>query len=237
MPTPSFDITCTKSDVVAKDVYEIWTTRPDGFEFIPGQFVLFDVPLVDDPEDIQTRAYSIASSDAEQELKFIIKLLEGGRASRWIEEKLQVGDSFRMQGPFGRFLLDRESEKDWLLVCTSTGIAPFRSQLLSFLPTENRRIDLIFGVRCEEDLFWAEEFEQMTKDYEHFFLHLALSKPTDEWKGHKGRVQTLLPLIGKDFSNKKVYVCGNPDMTGELKKICMEDLSLSKEDFHMEGFI
>lgn len=237
MPTPSYQITCTKNEKIADGIYEIFFTKPEGFTFKPGQFVLFDIPLVDDLNDIQTRAFSVASSPKEDQLIFAMKMKEGGRASRWIEELLKEGDEVRMQGPFGNFMLDTETEKDWLLICTSTGVAPFRSQLVSYLPEQTRRIDLIFGVRNEGDLFWQEWFENLAKAHENFFVHFALSQPTDDWKGHKGRVQTLAPLIGDDFTNKKVYVCGNPAMTGDLKKICLEDWGIEKQDFHMEGYI
>lgn len=237
MPTPSYQVTCTRNEQIAAQVYEIAFTKPADFDFVPGQFVLWDVPLLSDPTDIQTRAYSIASSPLEEELLFVVKLKEGGRASEWIEQQLTVGDEVRIQGPFGVFKLDRATDKDWLLVCTSTGIAPFRSQLVTFLKEETRRIDLIFGARREEDLFWIDFFQQMSTEYESFFIHFALSKPSAEWKGHIGRVQTLCPQLCKDPSCKKIYVCGNPDMTKDLKKICLEELGIEKQDFHMEGYI
>lgn len=238
MPIPSYTITCTRNVKIATDIYEIAFSKPEGFTFKPGQFVLLDVPLVEKPDDIQTRAFSIASAPAEKELLFAMKLKPGGRASRWIVEVLKKGVTARMQGPFGNFLFEENSENDTLMIATSTGIAPFRSQLRANPPKPgDKKIDLIFGVRSEADLFWTEEINSWTKQFENFFLHIALSVPSENWKGHRGRVQTLVPLLFKDFTQKSVYLCGSPEMTKELKKTCIETWGIDKKHVHAEGYI
>lgn len=238
MPTPEYTITCQQNEQIAHDVYEIIFQKPAGFTFESGQFVLLDTPLVEQPDDMQPRAYSIASSPEEEHLLFCMKMIKGGRASRWIQEVLCPGVQTRMVGPMGRFTLENESSKDLLFICTSTGVAPFRSHALAALSAgDTRRIDLIFGVRSQEDLFWVEQFESLAKLYDNFFFHPALSQPNEDWKGHAGRVQTLVPQIVSDFSNKKIYVCGNPDMTNEVKKLCLDEWGVMKSDLHVEGYV
>jgi NAD(P)H-flavin reductase len=238
MTTPIHSIVCTKNELIARDIYECRFTKPEGFTFTPGQFVLLNVPLVDDETDIQPRAFSIASSPDEEELIFVIKMIEGGRAGQWIKEKLEAGVVIEMMGPFGVFTLNSESNKDYLMICTCTGIAPYRSQLLTILPKgESRRIDLVFGVRNEENLFWKEEFEELARTYENFSVYIVLSRPSDEWKGHRGHVQEVIPQIISDFTHKNVMVCGNPDMTKEVKELCVEEWGVDKQDIHMEGYI
>ncbi|MDO8649392.1 MAG: FAD-dependent oxidoreductase [Candidatus Peregrinibacteria bacterium] len=238
MPVPSFQITCTARDVIARDVYEIRFGKPENFTFKEGQFVLFDVPLVDNPADIQTRALSIASTQGEEELLFGLKLKPGGRVSRWVAETLKIGMTVRIQGPFGVFVLDPASERERVFVATSAGVAPFRAHIKAALERgDQRKMDLIYGVRSEEDLFWHRELEELSKAYPNFFLHLALTIPSPTWKGHVGRVQTLVPLVIPDFSQKEVYVCGNPDMTTEVKKLCLEQWRVEKKYLHVEGYI
>lgn len=238
MKTSAYALQCTQNTVVGNDVFDFRFTKPKDFTFEAGQFVLFDVPLLDNPEDIQTRAFSIASAPHEEELLFVAKLIEGGRASAWIESRLQAGDTVRTQGPFGRFLLNEENPKEYLFVCTSTGVAPFRSQILHALQNGNtRRMDLIFGARTEEDLFWQQELNELTHTYENLFVHYAVSQPSASWVGHKGRVQTLFSQIAPDLSRKQIYVCGNPAMTDEVKKLCLEEHNVDKSDLHVEGYI
>lgn len=238
MAIPVHSITCTKKELIARDVYDVRFTKPEGFGFKPGQFVLFDVPLISNPADIQTRAFSLASTPAESELMVVAKLKAGGRASEWIEKALEVGMPVSMKGPFGNFKLDTQTDKDYLFVATSTGIGPFRPMILEALECgDKRRMDLIFGVRNEEDLFWKEELEKISQTYDNFFLHIALSGPSDAWTGHKGRVQTLVPHVAQEFFKKNIYVCGSPDMTKDLKMLCLEDWGVQKQDLHVEGYI
>jgi ferredoxin-NADP reductase len=238
MPVPSFTITCTRKLLLARDVYEFSFTKPKGFDFKAGQFVLLDVPLLDQPEDIQTRAYSIASAPHEKELLFVVKLKPGGRASRWFEEAVNPGTEVRMQGPFGAFVLHPASRKDYLFIATGSGIAPFRSQVTHLLHRRHkRRIDLVFGVRTEQDLFWRSLFEELAASHAHFSFHLALSDPGDLWEGYRGRVQSLVPLVVPDASARSIYICGSPEMTKELKELCLTEWKVEKKDLHVEGYI
>ncbi|PIQ76628.1 hypothetical protein COU78_04525 [Candidatus Peregrinibacteria bacterium CG10_big_fil_rev_8_21_14_0_10_49_24] len=238
MPTPEYHITCIKNVLIAKDVYEIHCEKPEGFLYEAGQFILFDVPLPENPQDIQTRAYSIASAPHEENLLFVVKLLAGGRASRWIQESLTAGDTVRMQGPFGRFLLDTETENDYVFICTSTGIAPFRSQVLTALKNgDGRRMDIFFGNRQEEDLFWTDEFEALKTAHPNVGFHTILSKPQASWGGHTGYVQDFVQREVQDLKEKHIYVCGNPTMAEEVKQLCLEQWHIPKEHLHVEGFI
>ena len=238
MPLPTYKLTCTKKRIIAKDTYEILFTKPQGFSFKPGQFVLLDVPLIEKPADIQTRAFSIASTPDEPDILLCVKLKPGGRASRWIAEILQEGTLVPMKGPFGNFLLDTATSKEYLFIATGAGIAPFRPQILAALHAgDTRRMDVVFGVRTEEDVFWVDEFEALSKQFPNFSLHITLSAPSPAWNGHRGRVQTLVPVVVQDFSNKCVYVCGNPDMTKDVKGMCLSQWGVSKQDLHVEGYI
>lgn len=238
MPIPVHIITCSHRQLIANDVYELRFSKPQGFTFKPGQFVLFDVPLIEKPQDIQPRALSLATLPGDTDLGFIVKLKTGGRMSRWIAEQLKEGNPVKMKGPFGNFLIDPLTDKDYLFIATSAGVGPFRPMIVHALKGGGqKKIDLIFGVRSEEDLFWQTELTELTRQYKNFFLHIALSQPKESWTGHRGRVQTIAPLIAKDFSAKNIYICGSPDMTAELKKLCLENWGITKSDLHVEGYI
>lgn len=238
MPIPTFSSPCIAYQTIARDVYEFRLRKPEGFSFKAGQFVLFQVPLVDHPSDVQTRAFSISSAPSEPDLHFVAKMKEGGRASRWISEVLAPGISVQFQGPFGAFVLHPENLKPYCMVATSSGVAPFRSQIVEALTNgDTRPIDLLFGVRSREDLFWVEEFQELARRFENFSFHPSLTAPDDAWTGHRGRVQTLFPLVFPNLISSQLYVCGNPQMTLEVKKHCIEGLGMDRKDVHVEGYI
>ncbi len=238
MPTPSFEVSCTRNELIAPGIYQLHLSKPSGFSFEAGHFVLLDVPLLDNPEDIQPRAYSIGSSPNDDELVFAIKLVPDGRMSAYLVEALKPGVTMRMQGPFGKFTLDRETSKDYLFMCTATGIAPFRSHLRTFLVEEtDRKIDLFFGLLSEEELFWEDELKAFKDLYSHFNYHICASTPSPEWEGFKGYVQEQAESVISDFSHKQIYLCGSPLMTKAVKEVAIDTWNVPKEDVFMEGFI
>lgn len=239
VPLITYTSACTSKTLLAKGIWEFTCSKPADFTFKPGQFVLFKVPLVENPADIQTRAFSIASAPDDDTLLFVAKMIPGGRASRWIEELLQVGSAINFQGPFGNFLLDRETEKEYLFLATSTGIAPFRSMILDALKAGDlRRMDLIFCVKTEDDLFWHNDFPALSQKHSNLFLHPSVTSASESWKGHRGRIQAITPgIVGNDFSRKNVYVCGSPVMTTEVKKMALEQWGIEKKDLKVEGYI
>lgn len=238
MPTPAYTITCTKKLLIAPGVYELRFNKPEGMTFKAGQFVLFDVPLAEDPADIQTRAYSIASAPSENDLLFGVKLKAGGRASTWIEIILQEGSSVRMQGPFGLFLL-KEPDPAHVFVATGAGIAPFRSQLKWMLEEkkDTRPMHLLFGVRHPEDFFWLEDFELLANTFKNFTFHPVLSGDDESWTGLRGRVQTHLPRILAAHPEAGIYICGAPEMVKDVKETCLTDYEIPKVRLHAEGYI
>ncbi|MBU0767224.1 hypothetical protein KKF55_05635 [Patescibacteria group bacterium] len=237
MPTPSYTIICKQNSLITHNVHEVRFEKPEGFLFESGQFALLDVPLLDNPDDIQTRAYSIASTPDEDDLLFVIKIKPDGRAGQWVKEKLKEGDDVRIQGPLGNFTFECDSDRDCLFVCTGVGAAPFRSQILSALKAGNKcEMDLIIGVFAEEDIFWADLHDEITSAHPNMHVHITLSDPKPTWKGFKGRVQEVIPTIA-NFKERNIYLCGNPAMTTNVKKMCLEEWGIAKEQVHMEGYI
>lgn len=238
MAISNFIATCTKNEPIAREIHEVRFTKPSDFTFKAGQFVLWDVPLVDDPEDIQTRAYSIASAPHEDELIFIVKILPEGRAGRWVSQVLKEGTEVRMQGPMGVFVMDPAISGDCVMVCTGTGFAPLRSQIMDALERgDTRRFDVFIGSLSEEFIFWEKEWKQFCEEHPNVAIHYALDKPSDSWTGHKGWVQTLIPKVIENFAGKNVFICGNPKMTKDVKELCTNKWSVPADRIHMEGYI
>lgn len=240
MPTPSNIISCTKKELIAPGVYELRFTRPETMSFKAGQFLLFDIPLVGNPADIQTRALSVASSPGEPDLVFVVKIKPEGRLGRWITSSLAVGTAVRVQGPLGLFTLKNASaETELIFVATGAGIAPFRSQLKWALDEmkDPRPMHLLFGVRSREDFFWTGEFAGLAARHPHFCFHQVLSGKDDTWPGLKGRVQMHLPSVTGSLKKPGIYICGAPEMVKDVKETCLTVLQIPKAQVHAEGYI
>jgi len=238
MATPSYTARCTMHRKIAEGVFEFTLTKPEGFTFKAGQFVMFQFPLIDKPTDIQSRAFSIASAPEEEELLFVAKIKEGGRAGRWISEAMHEGSDVAFLGPLGNFLLDEKTDKDYLFLATCSGVAPLRSQIVHALKTgDKRKMDLVFGVHAEANIFWQKEFTALAKEYPNLSVFVPLSQPSPSWKGLTGHVQDVIPQVVKDVSQRSVYICGNPAMVKEVKEIAFSKWGIMKENWHSEDYL
>src|SRR6202041_1800117 len=114
--------------------------------------------------------------------------VQEGRLSPWLFS-LSPGGDMDFKGPYGAFIL-RRPVSDSIFVATGTGIAPFRSILLSKLREHpDRRFTLIFGVRYEEGLLYNDEFRSLAEACPNFEYRPTLTRPPQSWTGRVGRVQ------------------------------------------------
>lgn len=218
-------------------MYEFRCKKPTKLQFKAGQFLLIQTPLLNNPSDIQPRAYSIASAPEEEELLFVVKLKEGGRFSEFLEKKIDVGTELTVQGPFGMFTL-RDNTNDIILVATGSGVAPFRSHIVSALQkNDHRTMHLLFGVRNESDLYWTEEFAELEKSHKNLHIHLCLSGENPGWQGKRGRVTEHIDACIRDPLSTNLYVCGSPVMVKDIKSRAIDMLKLPKANVHGEGYI
>lgn len=236
MPVPTYSIRCLRKTLVASGVYELEFTKPAGLTFAAGQFVLIQTPLVNDPTNLQVRAYSVASLPQDDTLLLLIKIVPGGRMGRFLAEQLEVGTELAMQGPFGVFAIDRDPAAHLVFVATGTGMAPMRPFLRALLSAQDpRSIDVVFGVREAADLFWVEWLRSI--ENERLRVHVTLTRPTPEWSGLTGRVHTVLPKIIRDWGPVAIHACGNPAMITELKTLALQTWHVPKTRWHAEAYI
>ncbi len=144
--------------------YWIQVSEMDIFDFVPGQFVTLDLPIHEKPNK-RWRSYSIASwPDGTNVFELVIVLMEDGVGTPWIFNSITVGSDFTFRGPQGVFVLQEENlAKDLFLICTGTGIAPFRSmvQHIKLHHTAHQNIYLLFGCRTQKDLLYYDELKQL----------------------------------------------------------------------------
>ncbi len=105
-----------------------WIEIPElaSFDFKPGQFVTLDLPI-HEKKNKRWRSYSIASTpDGTNIIELVIVLLEDGAGTNYLFKEVKEGSELILRGPQGVFTLPENLDKDLFLICTGTGIAPFR---------------------------------------------------------------------------------------------------------------
>jgi ferredoxin-NADP reductase len=199
--------------------------------FVPGQFVSVTAAVGDDEI---TRAYSVVSPPNGGRFALCANLVQGGHLSPFLFA-LRQGDEIQFKGPYGAFTLRRPAS-DSIFVATGTGIAPFRSILLSQLePLADRRFTLIFGVRHEQGLLYHDELLALDKRYENFEYKPTLTRPPEQWTGRVGRVQQWVIEALGDRRDVDVYICGLREMVDHMRT-SLKELGLDRKRIIYEKY-
>jgi ferredoxin-NADP reductase len=207
-----------------------------SFGFVPGQWLSVTTSTPEGEE--RTRAYSIASPPSESgHVAFCLNRVDEGFMSNHLCN-LAEGSEITFQGPFGDFTL-RPPLRDTLFITTGTGIAPFRSMLHWLLADPKRRRGhefwLLFGARCERDLYYRDEFDQLAAQHSNFHFMPTLSRASSGWTGLRGYVQEHVPQIVGARLDIHAYICGLDKMVKAnrelLKSIGWDRTSIRYEKY------
>lgn len=212
-----------------------WIELPETevFDFKPGQFITLDLPI-HPQRNKRWRSYSIASApDGTNIVELVIVHLEGGLGSSYFFDEVKPGSELTVRGPHGVFTLPQPLVADLFMICTGTGIAPFRSMLYHIhkhnIPHGN--LHLIFGTRTRQDLLYTEEMRELEKLVTDFKYHPTLSR--EEWEGHKGYVHVLYEALCKEKQPAQFMLCGWRDMVDEAKERIVK-MGYDHKSIHLE---
>jgi glycine betaine catabolism B len=208
----------------------------DAFNFEPGQFITMDLPIHEKPAR-RLRSYSIASwPDGSNTFELCIVLLEGGAGTTYLFNEIKEGSEIIVRGPVGVFTLHEHAlQNDLYLICTGTGIAPFRSmvQQIKLHNIPHKNIYLIFGCRTKADLLYFEELKTLSDNMEGFHYIPTLSR--EQWEGAAGYVHAVYENILNAVPNTDAsfMLCGWKAMIDEAKLKIVE-LGFDKKAIHSE---
>lgn len=217
------------------DTRRYWIQVPelDSFDFAPGQFVTFDLPIHEKPNK-RWRSYSIASwPDGTNVFELIIVLDKLGAGTHYLFEQVDVGSELIFRGPQGVFTIKQPIEKDLFFICTGTGIAPFRS-MINHIKNENiphQDITLIFGCRTKKTLLYYEEMKQLAAVVPNFAYIPTLSRET--WEGRSGYVHPIYEELCTERKPANFFLCGWKGMIDEAKKRITE-MGYDRKEIHVE---
>lgn len=213
-----------------------WIEIPElkSFDFIPGQFVTFDLPIHEKPNK-RVRSYSIASwPDGTNVFELVIVLLEGGAGTKYLFNEVNIGSELTFRGPQGVFILKEENlQKDIFLICTGTGIAPFRSmgQHIKIHNIPHKNIYVLFGTRTKNDLLYYNELCELQRELPGFFYLPTLSR--EEWEGRRGYVHDIYEELCAGRQPASFFLCGWKNMIDEAKKRITE-MGYDRKAIHQE---
>ena len=233
-----FQVTIEQKKQLTKTVFLFGLRLFNGqqLHFAAGQYVAFII------DDKTRRQYSFASApNNPTTFEIVIDTLPMGPGSKFFIEK-NVGDTTPCIAPLGTFIMDKTTHRRKVMIATGTGVAPLRSMILDGLRSDgpkvmNDELILYWGLRHEEDVYWANEFDALARERPNFRFFICLSQPTDAWQDSVsrrcGRVTNHLAQDERNLKDSDIYLCGSREMTGDIERQCIE-FGVPPEQIHKE---
>jgi ferredoxin-NADP reductase len=216
--------------------------------FQPGQWLNAFLPVGGGDFPLLKRSYSIASApDGSPQFEIAVTRVQGGPGSAWLHAA-GVGTTIAFAGPHGFFTRPAAAPPS-LFVATGTGVTPMRSMLRASLAAGcNARTLILLGVRHEEDIVYANEFQALAAAHPFVRFEPTLSQPQSLWPGRRGYVQTHVRELwheletaigtkGNDLPHTPhAYVCGLERMVGSVRELLRVDMGVPRPQVHTERY-
>lgn len=272
-----YDATVVSNENVASFIKELRLKLDPGMkmDFETGSYVQIDIPeyersyreiyvgetykkvwdrfdfwgLKASSEEPVYRAYSMANTPAEKELRFTIRVatppgsadLPPGVASSYLFT-LKPGDRLSLSGPYGDFFV-KNTRREMCFIGGGAGMAPLRAHIFHNLLTKKteRKITFWYGARSKSEMFYDEEFKELEKNFDNFSYHVALSdpQPEDDWDGLVGFIHQVAYdqylENHPDPDEIEYYICGPPMMLEAVQKM-LDSLGVEPEMIAFDDF-
>lgn len=214
-------------------------SKPEGFEFRPGQAVEIQLPSpAGAASEDRAHAFSLVSAPHEAELVFATRMRDS--PYKRVLGSLLPGAELLIDGPFGSLTLHRKVQRAGVLIAGGIGITPFISMIRHAAHTGSTQpLALLYSNRRPEDSAFLAELQQHAQALPGFALHATMTDmalSSQPWSGDTG-------LIDADFLRSKVqgladpvfYVSGPPGMVQAMQET-LARAGIDEDDVRSEAF-
>jgi glycine betaine catabolism B len=216
------------------------------FSHKPVQFITLDLNI--NGESV-LRSYSISSPPSRSHtLEITVKRVPAspdvpqapsGLVSNWLHDHLNVGDSIKLSGPFGKFTCAPIPPTKLLMISAGSGITPMMS-MSRWITDLVIPADIVFYhcARSPQDIIFRQELEMMSARSPNFHLVISTTRSPlgQPWYGLTGRLTaSVLQSIAPDFQERTVYVCG-PNGFMKTTKDLLAGLNFPMQNYYEESF-
>lgn len=186
-----------------------------------------------------TRSYSPANTANDRgELEFLIRIVDNGKFSNFLQCDAHVGQTIQVKGPLGVFGLKENGFTPRYFVAGGTGLAPILSMVRRMHEWDEPQPCVIyFGVNTEQEVFYADELQRLQSAMPTLQVRICVWKAGNDWNGEKGSV---VDILRRDLQASAIqpdlYLCGPPGMVDATYAVCAE-VGISRDKIHLEKFL
>ncbi|MDA8693411.1 ferredoxin--NADP reductase [Saprospiraceae bacterium] len=252
-----------ETDPAVQIGFTIPEAQKEAFKFDPGQYLTISLTI----EGKQVRrAYSICSATQDPAISVLIKRVDGGLVSNYLNDQVKIGQTINVLPPNGHFKLEvaksqalPQAVKHYYFFGAGSGITPLTSMITSLLENEPlSHCHLLYGNRDQDNMIFKQKLDRLQLVYgDRFKLKYILSRPLEPkksglfkstpntnqtpWQGEIGRVdknsiQRFLNEVQTDKAPVDGYYICGPGTMIEATYDSLLELGMDKELIHREYF-
>lgn len=182
--------------------------------YTAGQYIELTLPHNKPDDRGIKRWFTLSSSPGEELVSITTRIIPESSTFKKALINLTPGDSLSFTGPMGDFVLPKLIQTPLVFVAGGIGITPFHS-ILAWLAyaMEERPIQLIYGVRTEEEIIFQDTFAAANQH-----ATIVVEKPSSAWGGERGKLSAELILgLSKVTDDTLIYISGPENMVEALQ--------------------
>jgi len=194
------------------DVNRYHLSRPEGFEFTPGQAV--ELALDREGWRDQTHPFTLTALPGDRLLEFTIKTYPEHEGVTLRLDQLSPGDRLLMTDPFDTF----HYQGPGVFLAGGAGITPFLCILRDLARKgEVRQQRLVFSNHAPRDVICEKELRHLLGD------RFISTCTRESGPGHDDRrIDRAYLEEVLDDTDRRFYVCGPPGFVKDLKQIAAD---------------
>lgn len=213
--------------------------KPEGFQFMAGQWCLLTLPNMgfDDDRGLK-RPLSIASSPLEKEIMFVIKL--GDSAFKRTMAEMQPGTAVTLGPPMGALVLPAETETPLVFLAGGLGITLFRSMCRYAVDAKtSHSITLFYSSRTPEETPFLEELMRIPGQNEGISVVITMTRAPEDpasWTGLRGRLDAETIREHCPVREKALFYVAGPPVMADAMKQALLAINVPAEQIKVEVF-
>ncbi len=207
------ELTLTKREQFAENIYGFWFKAQKEISFKPGQFLEWTLEHKNPDNRGSKRFFTVSSSPTEKEILLTTKIIENPSSFKKSLKELKSGDKIMAEGPYGEFVLPENKDKKLVFIAGGIGVTPFRSILKYLLSAgEKRDITLFYAANSAEEIVFSGLFKEAEENLGLKTVYAVKTAP-EGWQGETGHIDgSMIKKHIKNTDNFIFYVSGPEPM-------------------------
>ncbi|MBP3142933.1 NO-inducible flavohemoprotein [Aliivibrio fischeri] len=206
--------------------------------FKPGQYLgIYLTP--EEFENQEIRQYSLSSAPQEKTYRISVKREDGGKASNYLHDQLNIGDKVNLTAPAGDFFLDVEASTPVTLISAGVGLTPTLS-MLETLTEHNANVNWLHATENGTQHAFREHVNTLAEAHSHISTYTWYNQPQEadklnqhfDFSGFMNLSEIKNEII---TDNGHYYFCGPVGFMQHVAKQLVE-LGVSEDRIHYECF-